>query len=171
VIQIKEQIVGRHLAYKFQEKLDNWQWDWQNRVRPALWAPWCFLKNVWHFRKELWLFRAFDYSYNLKMFTRSLEITADFMESENTVSENAARNAKDIRKFINFLKIYAAPLEEAERLTGKDLTKLCESCIFDENEARNPELTELVTLADQIEASSWKRAWKLIARRGQYWWD
>lgn len=158
---------------KIKELIEDIRWRIHNEVQHLMRAPWYFLKNVWRFRKELWRFRAFDYSFNLAMLTRSLEITADFMESRDAVSEHASRDAKDIRKFIKYLEVYADSMKEAERLTGKDFMELYERFPHDfgGNPEQNPELAELVKLSHQIEARSWKNAWKLIARRGQRWWD
>ena len=168
----KCQVVGRKSAILIQDFLEGFAWRWRNKYRPAIKSPHMFLKNVWRFRKELWNFRSFDYSYNLKIFTRSLELTADFLESEDAMSQEAKRDAKDIRKFIRLMEIYQNPMEEAERVTQLDFMKeydisqLNGGLTFD-----NPRLDNLTRLSNSIERRSWNSAWKLFARRGQHWWD
>jgi hypothetical protein len=39
-----------------------------------------FFENLWFFSKELWYFRSWDYTFNLKLFARSLEKTANTLE-------------------------------------------------------------------------------------------
>lgn len=141
-------------------------WYWRNRVLPTATVPFWFLKNVWRFRRELFHFRDFDYAYNLRIFARSLEITAEFLESGDAMSASAKRDARDIRKFLRYLRTHEEPMREAERLSGKDFAEL-----YLDPDTQRPEFRELMELAEKVEVRSWKNSWKLIARRGRGWWD
>lgn len=162
----------------------------RHEVLPVFKAPFYFIENIWLFRKQLWRFRVWDYSYNLKIFMRSFELTAEALESKYAFSERAKKDAKDIRKFIQLLEIYHDPFCEAERLTGKKFNSLfCEA--FGENfliesdktdgslknktkeeqELAKKEYENFSEIVQNVEKRAWKNAWKLISRRGQCWWD
>lgn len=181
----KDQVAGvafferlRELNYDIGLKLGD--------LRSIALKPLYFLKNVWRFRNELWRFRSFDYKFNTDLFKRSLEITADFMESESALSANAQSDAQEIRKFIKYLEIYNDPFKEAERRFGIDYLELWDRVMGPGLENYNfmwrnkpreewtPEqvkLDEMQKLIHVLEDRSWKNAWKLIGRRGRRWWD
>jgi hypothetical protein len=64
-----------------------------------------FLKNVWYFRAELYDFESWDYRFNLNLFQKSLESTADYLENYG-IEEDASRKKKvaKIRELFNYLK-------------------------------------------------------------------
>ena len=63
-----------------------------------------FFKNVWRFKSELYDFYPWDYSYNLSIFRRSLEITADDLEKNGMeVSESRLKKVEKIRRAIVLL--------------------------------------------------------------------
>jgi len=59
-------------------------WRWSVRI---------FFENVWVFRRELATFRPFDYSFNLAILKRSLEQTANLLDSDNAYSMSAEGSA------------------------------------------------------------------------------
>ena len=122
----------------------------------------------------------------MALFKRSLSLTADFLETDDALSMYAKEDAQEIRKFIKYLDINESPESEAERILGVDYLALHEKVhgtdllswdymwMSKPKEEWTPEqvkLDEMHKLIQELEARSWKNAWKLIARRGQRWWD
>jgi hypothetical protein len=154
-------------------------------VKNSILAPWRFLRNVWLFRKELWKFRQWDHSFNLAIFTRSLELTAEHLDSEYCITENGSRDAADIRKFIRMLEISEHPIEEAERILGVDYMDVygkaypgerfsSESWHSKSREEWSQEqlnYEKLHILIHQLEERNWRNAWKFYSRKGRHWWD
>jgi hypothetical protein len=63
-----------------------------------------FFKNVWFFRKELLEFKGWDYNYNLDLFKRSLEKTANEMEFYgHEVEITRKKKVKKIKRVIEIL--------------------------------------------------------------------
>ena len=52
----------------------------RNKVKIFFKSLYYSLSYFWDFRKEIWKFRTWDYRYNLKLFSRSIEPTADAIE-------------------------------------------------------------------------------------------
>ena len=163
---------------------------WFERIRTPLrnfkyWClqPYIFLWNVWHFRKEMWRFRQWDHMFNLEVFLRSLELTAQHLDSEDCVTSCGHDDAAEIRKFINLVKCSQNPDEEAARLTGIDVDiglRVLQASGWNFMYANEPEKNWtqdqkdyeiLRKKANEIEERYWKNAWKLYARRGQCWWE
>lgn len=172
----------------------NWFKDWRyslmrklHDIKHDILAPWYFLTNVWRFRKELWKFRQWDYSFNLAIFTRSLEITAEHLASEHCVCENGDRDAADIRKFLKMLEISENSIPEAERILGVDYmdthskvyplfeNRFCDVSWQDKpREEWNQDqknYQKFSVLIPQLEERNWRNAWKFYARKGRNWWD
>jgi hypothetical protein len=183
----KDQIVGRWLIDQWPELKHEIHRKFRD-ARIFLMAPWRFLKNVWLFRKELWRFRQWDHSFNLAIFARSLELTAEHLDSKYCVTENGPRDAADIRKFIRMLEISENPIKEAERIMGRDYFDVHGSCYpgskMDWNEdtlwrckpqeewtPAQKDYNKMHVLIQQLEERSWKNAWKFYSRKGRHWWD
>lgn len=62
-----------------------------------------FLENLWFFRKELWSFRSWDYSFNLKLFARSLEKTVHTLEFHGNEIESTRMKKVDKIKRVIYL--------------------------------------------------------------------
>ena len=183
MVQIKEQIVGRKLAAKFED----WLYDFRQlkrEIKNSILAPWRFLKNVWLFRKELWRFRRWDYKFNNDLYIRSWELSAELYESENCITAQGPQDAVNIRKFIKMLRLSEDGIPEAERIMGVDFLEQSSKADGDEglfsNWHSNPEDTwtedqkkfqEMMRLIRQIEERNWKNAWKFMSRKGQHWWE
>ena len=181
----KDQVTGLWLVRNWPEIKYKIHRSYRN-ARNTVLAPFKFLQNIWRFRKELWRFRTFDYKFNTDLFKRSLELTADFMESEDALSANAKTDAKEIRKFIYYLNTYSNPYTEAEQTLGVDYMELYHKVMGEDlcswnylwmnrpKEEWTPDqlkFHELQQLIHKFEQRSWKNAWKLIGRRGRNWWD
>jgi hypothetical protein len=80
-----------------------------------------FCKNLWYFRKELWEFRSFDYSYNLKLFAKSLEQTADTLEHGIEEDETRLKKVSKIRRAVELIHFHCdeSYLQKAEEELGK----------------------------------------------------
>jgi len=137
-------------------------------------------------RKELWRFRCWDYSHNLDLFLKSLEMTADALSRPDCVTECGNHDAQEIRKFIRLIRASEEPYEEAQRLLGIDYDVF--EAISKERDGdflSNTQFSldmrdwtkvqkdyELVTkVAYKIEQAYWKNAWKFFARKGRGWWE
>ena len=126
-------------------------------------SPVLFVKNCWRFRKELAKFRTFDYKYNLDLFCASLEITRDFMLSENTVSQGAEKTAEEIQHFLDLLKRYHNAIEIAEQELGYEFSPLEDPNV--EKDRR------LLTRIESIEETSWLEAFNFLRDKLRNWWD
>lgn len=122
-----------------------------------------FTKNCWRFRKQMAKFRSFDYGYNLDLFCASLEITRDFMLSENTVSQGTEETAEEIQHFLDLLKRYENSIKIAEEELGYGFSSL-----------ENPDIEKdraLLSRITSIEESSWAEAFNLLRDKLRNWWD
>ena len=126
-------------------------------------SPVLFVKNCWRFRKELAKFRTFDYKYNLDLFCASLEITRDFMLSEDTVSQGSEKTAEEIQHFLDLLKRHHNAIEIAEQELGYEFSSL-----------ENPDVERdqrLLTRIESIEETSWLEAFNFLRDKLRNWWD
>jgi hypothetical protein len=135
-----------------------------------------FFKNVWRFKNELYEFYPWDYSYNLSIFRRSLELTADNIEKSGwEVQESRMKKVAKMREAIEILK----------RVRSNSYTEMAEAELgdlimhdweFEDVEDRlgyvrlvdkdTPEEREhngkVFERSRQIEEQDWKRLWKII---------
>lgn len=126
-------------------------------------SPVLFVKNCWRFRKQLANFRTFDYKYNLDLFCASLEITRDFMLSDQTVSAGTEKTAEEIQHFLDLLKRHDNAIEIAERELGYEFSPL---------EEPDPAADrKLITRIESIEVSSWIEAFNYLSLKMKNWWD
>jgi hypothetical protein len=153
-------------------------------LRRVLLYPWRFLKNVWLFRKELWNFRQWDYCFNNRLYARSWELTAEYLDSDTCITGSGHEDAANIRNFIKLLRLSEDGVTEAERIMGIDFfeqSKLAdgdEGCLsswlsrpketWDEEQRK---FYKMLMLMNQIEKKSWKNAWKFMSSHGQGWWE
>lgn len=92
-----------------------------------------FFKNVWRFKSELYDFHPWDYSYNLSIFRRSLEITSDNLEKNGMeVSESRLKKVEKIRRAIELLNNIRgnSHIDMAEKELGNLF--LSDDCNFEE---------------------------------------
>lgn len=135
-----------------------------------------FFKNVWRFRNELYEFYPWDYSYNLSIFRRSLELTADNIEKSGwEVEESRMKKVAKMREAIEILKRVRSNsyTEMAEKELG-DL--IMHDWEFEEVEDRpgsvrlvdkdTPEEKEhnrrVFERSHEIEEAEWKNLWRII---------
>lgn len=125
-------------------------------------SPAMFIKNCWRLRKQLAQFRSFDYSYNLDLFCASLEITRDFMLSDQTVSEATEQTAEEIQHFLDLLKRHRNAIQIAEQELGYEFSPIGETSDGDR---------ALVTRVESIEETSWNDAFVFLSQKLRHWWD
>lgn len=123
-----------------------------------------FFKNIWYFRKELYDFEAWDYRFNLNLFQRSLESTADYIEHRGIeIEESRLKKVAKIRRVIELL-------EQDKRDTWIDkaeaeLGKLHIDWEWSDREY-TPEQTshnlKVFQRADELEVEAWNELWETI---------
>lgn len=63
-----------------------------------------FFENLWFFRKELWYFRSWDYTFNLKLLSRSLEKTVNTLEFHgHEINETKMKKVEKIKRVIEII--------------------------------------------------------------------
>ena len=127
-----------------------------------------FLKNVWYFRKELWEFRGWDYTFNLRLLSRSLEKTAFVIEHYgHEVDISRMKKVKKIKRAIEIINsvndnVYIDRAEkELGELKNLDGWRMERDDTVEEREHNR----KIFTLARQFEESEWNELWDIL--RGQ----
>ena len=127
-----------------------------------------FFRNLWYFRKELWEFRGWDYGFNLRLLSRSLQKTAFVMEHHgNEVEISRMKKVNKIKRSIEILNSFnkSAYIEKAEKELGglKNLDGWRMDRV-DTQEERDHN-GAVFELAKKIEESEWNELWDIL--RGQ----
>ena len=147
-----------------------------------------FFKNVWYFRKELYDFEAWDYRYNLNLFQRSLEATADYIEHRGYEEEvSRMKKVTKMRRVLELLNQDRGDtyLDQAQAELG-ELQNQSE-WIWEEGRESTPEEklhnNKVFRRANEIEKQEWDELWNIIKGEeftsyGEYdgsnmkaWWD
>jgi hypothetical protein len=135
-----------------------------------------FFKNVWTFRKEMYEFQDWDYGYNLDLFKRSLELTADYLETKGIeVNESRIKKVAKIRMAVELLGNVRgnSQIERAEKELGKLILSDWEfeesedhpgSMVLKdtETEEENAHNRKVFARANEIEEEEWKLLWEII---------
>ena len=119
-----------------------------------------FIKNFWAFRKQLWDFRRYDYGSNLKMLNRSLELTAEFMRSEDAMLDRSIESAGQIDIYLALMNEHEKSIEVAEKELGL-------SAFSDDKE----DVRKISACALDIEEDRWNRAFDYLKNNMRNWWD
>lgn len=158
------------------ERLNRHQTWWYRTYETIRYGIPRFFKNVWRFRSELYEFYPWDYSYNLSIFRRSLELTADNIEKYGwEVDSSRLKKVSKMREAIDLLSRVRSDVytEMAEKELGNLILRDWE---FEEVEGDSgsvrlvdndtPEEKEhnrkVFERAHEIEEEEWKRLWKII---------
>jgi len=118
-----------------------------------------FLKNIWSFRKELYAFKTWDYSFNLNLFAKSLELTAIGMESySNEIDADKLQKINKIKRAVELIKRVHddSYFEEAEDYCGIKFKYLNLSA---EDTANNVKIFSKVS---EIEKNEWDELWNIM---------
>ena len=127
-----------------------------------------FFKNIYLFRKELYNFHAWEYSFTLRLFQKSLVLTADNLE-KNGWEEDVSRGkkVKAIRRVVELLEhvINDDFLEQTEKELGVEL-KLSKSFWKNEPIEEDPVQEEInkkiINRSTEIEQQQWDELWFII---------
>ena len=124
-----------------------------------------FIENFWFFRKQLWEFRSWDYTFNLDLFRRSLEKTADTIEHYG--QEVDISRLKKVDK-INRVIFLLSQLSEDSfiSMAEKELGELKNSgWDRDDTDEEIEHNSKVYARSREIEESSWNEIWDIL--RGQ----
>lgn len=119
-----------------------------------------FVKNLWAFRKQLWNFRRYDYGCNLKMLNRSLELTAEYMRSDDAMMDRSIESAGQIDIYLALMNEHEKSIEVAEKELGL-------SVFSDDRE----DMRKISACASDIEEDRWNRAFDYLKNNMRNWWD
>lgn len=135
-----------------------------------------FFKNVWSFRKELYGFYPWDYNYNLSIFRRSLELTADNIEKSGwEVDSSRLKKVAKMREVIELIKgvndsVYTKMAEEElgdlilhewefEEVPDRPgSVRLVDNDTPEEREHNR----KVFERSREIEEAEWKKIWKIL---------
>lgn len=135
-----------------------------------------FFKNVWRFKSELYDFYPWDYSYNLSIFRRSLEITADDLEKNGMeVSESRLKKVEKIRRAIVLLNNVRgnSHIEMAEKELGNlflsdwDFEEVPDSngsmrLIDNETPEQKEHNSKVFARSNEIEEEEWNELFEIL---------
>lgn len=144
-----------------------------------------FFKNIWYFRKELYDFEAWDYRFNLDLFQRSLEATADYIEHKGSeIDESRLKKVAKIRRVIELLEEDKKDtwVEKAEaELGGLHIDWKWEDKEYTPEEKEHNR--RIFQRANELETEAWNELWETIKGKKytteeefdgsgiQGWWD
>lgn len=127
--------------------------------------PFRFLKRIWFFRSELWNFNDWDYQYNLALFTKSLELTAEFHKSESALSISSKQVHDEINQFINHMKTSEDPYEKAAKMSGFDSWDHA-------NRTKDKEkFRAFIKNCKTLEDDEWNKGMDMLKNNMRTWWD
>ena len=123
-----------------------------------------FFENIWFFRKELWRFRSWDYTFNLMMFSRSLEKTVHTLEFHGwEIEETKIKKVEKIKRVIEIIK----SLDESNYIKrAEDQIGELRGVEFWEDKEDTPEDKEhnkkVFDLSTQIENDEWEELFNIL---------
>jgi hypothetical protein len=136
---------------------------WYNRLwRTVRYNVPNFLKNVWYFRAELYDFESWDYRFNLNLFQKSLESTADYLEHKGIEeSDSRMKKVAKIRRAIELLKHdkEANWIEQAEAELGEMKNNGDPREDTPEEFAHN---RKIIKRSQELQQKEWKELWRII---------
>jgi len=112
------------------------------------------LHNFWYFRKEIWNFREWDYSFQLRLWRRSLVPLRDILIDGYEEEVSRIRKVVAINEAIYIIDriLEDVYIEDAEAQLGINFMDTT-----DANEASN-----VVTLSRELANQDWKRLWRIL---------
>jgi hypothetical protein len=145
-----------------------------------------FFKNCWSFRKEIWEFRDWDRTYNLRLFKRSLELTAKRIKDGNEEDVSRGKKYYKMNRAIELLHNYIEDnyYELAEKELGVEYEYGFNFKEVDENEPSSPTKAYIMVDSDdpikvannekimdrahKLEKDQWKELWSIIQGKGAF---
>jgi len=124
-----------------------------------------FFKNLWYFKKELWQFRGWDYSFNLRLLSRSLEKTAYVIEHHGQEVEiYRMRKVNKIKRVVEILESIreSVYIDRAEKELGeiKNLDGWRMDRVDTQEERQHNR--KVFELARKIEDEEWNELWDIL---------
>ncbi len=137
--------------------------------------------NFWFFAKIIWNFRWWDYTFNLDLFSRSLEYTANKTTKYGN-HEGSERTVAQIKELISLIeKVRTGTfIEEAEKTVGYEIDtdwtfleipgrgsyKISNGPSYNKEKEN-----EVFDLSHKLEEANWHLIWKKLDEEMQGWWD
>lgn len=123
-----------------------------------------FFKNIWYFRKELWRFRSWDYTFNLDIFSRSLEKSAYTLEHHgHEVELTRMKKVEKMKRVIQIIKNMSESnyisMAEAELGELKNKEFWFEKDDTPEEEEHNKKVFDRST---ELEKQDFEELWKIL---------
>ena len=117
------------------------------------------LYNFWYFRKEIWNFRGWDYSFQLRLWRRSLVPLRDCLTNGYEVHVPRMAKVAAIQEAIDLIDEILADdyIEKAEAILGINF--------LDTTEAKDA--SKVVEYANELAQKDWQRLWRIF--EGQNW--
>ena len=117
------------------------------------------LYNFWYFRKEIWNFRGWDYSFQLRLWRKSLVPLRDCLVNGYEVHVPRMAKVAAIQEAIELIDAILADeyIENAEGQLGINFLDTTEA-----SEAR-----KVVEYANELAQKDWQRLWRIF--EGQNW--
>jgi hypothetical protein len=134
-------------------------WNWVTVILPDMRYDIPYgLKNFWRFRSVIWNFRSWDFHHNMMLLVRSIELTMDVNERDESRYEQCKRPRIDkMARFIELSKMIDNGGIIAEEEFGSELAN-----------SDDPELRkQFYTRWDVIENDAWCEMWDIIKGSGQ----
>lgn len=112
------------------------------------------LYNFWYFRKEVWNYRSWDYTYQLKLWRRSLMPLRDSLINGYEVHEPRMKKVMAIQEAIQLIDEILADnyIDVAEDILG--------IAFLDTTDAK--EAGKVVELANELAQKDWQRLWRIM---------
>ncbi len=158
-------IVFADSFWKSLKKLSRHQTWWYKTYEVFRYKIPMFFENLWYFRKELWYFRSWDYTFNLKLLSRSLEKTANTLEFHgNEIEISRMKKVAKIKRVIEIIESIDESnyIDRAEKVLGQ----LKNTDWLFNNVEDTPEEKEhnrkVFEMARKIEEDEWKELCLII---------
>jgi len=124
-----------------------------------------FFRNLWYFRKELWEFRGWDYNFNLRLLSRSLQKTAHIMEYHGQEVEiYRMRKVNKIKRVVEILESIreSVYIDRAEKELGE--IKNLDGWRMDREDTHEERQhnRKVFELARKIEDDEWNELWDIL---------
>lgn len=127
-----------------------------------------FFRNLWFFRKEIWEFRGWDYTFNLRLLSRSLQKTAYVMEYHgHEVEISRMKKVEKIKRAIEILNSIneSVYIDKAENELGELRNLDGWSMDREDTQEEKDHNGSVFKLAKEIEDNEWNELWDIL--RGQ----
>lgn len=125
-----------------------------------------FLKNVWYFRAELYDFEPWDYRFNLNLFQKSLESTAEYLDLYGIeLDEYRVKKVAKMRRAIELLENNKKGnyVSRAEDELGELHTRdWFSDNLEDLTEEETQHNKKVYKRSNEIEEKEWKELWQII---------